>query len=124
MPRHKFLQGLALGRAAIGATALASPRRAAEPWIGKPARDERVQVIVRATGARDLVLATGTLAALRSPAGARAWLMACGVADGIDFAATLAARRRLPHPGGIAVLGLAGGAAAIHLLAAVATDRR
>jgi hypothetical protein len=51
--------------------------------------------MVRATGARDVALGVGALAALRGYADARPWLAAHLVSDATDAAATWAARREL-----------------------------
>jgi hypothetical protein len=105
-------RGLALGRVALGAGLVLAPARLGRPWIGAVADRPGGQVVLRALGARDVLLGAIVLhLAGRGPAGARA-VQAAAVADAADFVATLAARRELPALGSAGVLALAGAAAA------------
>lgn len=64
--------------------------------IGKDADSAGAQLFIRAFGARDVLLGAGGLLAMGSLQPARPWLMACGLADAFDAAATVAGYRRLP----------------------------
>ena len=76
--------------------------------------NERVQVLARALGARDLALGAGGLLALREADSdrARRWFAAQGVTDAVDFVATVAARG-IPLPARIFAAAMAAGSAAI-----------
>jgi hypothetical protein len=104
---------LACNRILFGIGFLVAPGRAARSWIGKPAGTAGGQVMVRATGARDLALGAGALAALRADADARPWFGAHLVSDGVDFAATWAARNELGPWRTAYALGVAGVSVAI-----------
>ena len=118
--------GLAVNRILFGGGFVASPARAGRTWIGsRHARRQDTGVFARALGARDLALGAGALRALRrgDDEGARAWFAAHAVADGVDFLATLAARRALPAgPAGFALL-VAGGSTAIGVASALRLGR-
>jgi hypothetical protein len=115
--------GLNVGRAVVGGALLAAPARAGAAWVGPEATLPSTGVMTRAMGARDLGLALGTLAALRSGrssgagGGARTWLLAGVLADAADLAATLAAGRSLPPAGrnGTAVVAAAATATGLAL---------
>ena len=103
MDARTIAAGLNVGRAVVGGALLAAPARAGAAWVGPEAALPSTGVMMRAMGARDLGLALGTLAALRSGSrgggGARTWLLAGVLADAADLAATLAAGRSLPPAG-------------------------
>jgi hypothetical protein len=105
-------RGLAAGRVVLGAALLAAPAAVGRPWIGAAADRSGTQVALRALGVRDALLGGIALHLVGrgGPAGGRA-LQACAVADAVDFAATLAARRELPPVGAAGVMALAGAAA-------------
>jgi hypothetical protein len=110
---------LAVNRVAFGLGYLWAPRATGRRWIGKVARDPAVGVLTRALGARDLVLGAGALFALATRGRtARPWFAAHTVADGVDLAATIAARRRLPRDGYRFAVGMAGASTAIAALGA------
>jgi hypothetical protein len=123
---------LAVGRTAMGVTALAAPSLIWHPWVGDthgvPAR-----VLGRALGGRDLALGLGTLAALRAvpPASAAAgtsagtaaktagaWVGFAAVADSLDLVTTAAAWDELPTVGRWLIATTAGGAAVVGAVAA------
>jgi hypothetical protein len=128
--RHAAM-ALALGRTAMGVTALAAPSLMWRPWIGDtggvPAR-----VLGRALGGRDLALGLGTLAALRaappvSPAAvnsggtakaAGVWVGFAALADFLDMVTTAAAWGELPPVGRWLFATTAGGAAVVGAVAA------
>jgi hypothetical protein len=106
---------VAVGRVAIGVTALAWPSVPARPWVGAAADDVAAQVFGRALGARDLVLGLGALAALAGPASearsARAWVAAGALSDALDVVASVSSWRELPRVTRWLVAVSAGGAA-------------
>ena len=113
----------AVGRAAIGVTAIADPERMLGPWLGpKEARRTSNHVLGRALGARDLVLAAGTLRSLGDADKLRPWIAAATLADCVDFGATAAAGDDLPFRGRAFVMALAGGAAVAGALALALLD--
>src|SRR3954447_18797097 len=93
---------LALNRIAFGANYLARPETAGPTWIGRrAARTTGGQLMIRSQAARDLGLGVGALWGLAHGRDdeARRWMTAHAVADGVDTAVTLAARKRLPNDG-------------------------
>lgn len=113
-------QQLAIGRAAIGATALFAPVLVAKPWVGKTAETPGAQTLSRSLAGRDLALGIATFSALHS--GGRAapgWVAASAAADAGDFAATIIGRSSLPRLGRWGVAVLSGGAALVGALAAL-----
>ena len=76
-------------------------------WIGREAQRPPTRLLVRALGARDVVLGVGTIAAAGSDR--RRWLTGSLVADAADLALTLAAREHLPRGGRTLVAAIAGG---------------
>ena len=113
---------VAVGRVAIGVTALAWPAAPSRPWVGAAADDLAARVFGRALGARDLALGLGALAALQGQDGsAPAWVAAGALSDTLDVAASLASWRELPRIGRWLVAGSAAaaaltGAAGAHVL--------
>ena len=108
-------QTVAVGRVALGLTALAWPAVPARPWVGASADDLAARVFGRALGARDLALGLGALAALRrpdaEPGAAASWVAAGALSDALDVAASLASWRDLPRITRWLVAASAGGAA-------------
>jgi hypothetical protein len=108
-----------VGRALFGAAFVAAPSEAGSRWIGPVAEDERVGILLRAVGARDIALGVGTVRAIAEDRDASGWLLASAASDSIDFAATLAARDGLPARSAAITLVLAGGSAALFAAAAM-----
>jgi len=102
----------ALGRIAVGTTALAAPGLVGRTWLGTGGRGPEAKLLMRALGARDLALGIGLRAALKRGAPVRGWLEGAAVADAVDCAATLAARGSIPPISRLVVAGIAGSAAA------------
>jgi hypothetical protein len=117
----RILSGLlALNRIAFGANYLARPQTAGPSWIGRrAARTTGGRLMIRSQAARDIGLGVGAFWALAHGRDdeARRWMTAHAVADGIDTAVTLAARRRLPKDGRPALV-IAGASTAVALLGA------
>jgi hypothetical protein len=117
---------VAVGRVALGATALAWPAVPARPWVGAAADDVAAQVFGRALGARDLALGLGALAALQGPAeagSARAWVAAGALSDALDVVASLKSWPDLPRITRWLVAASAGGAALAGAAGALVADR-
>ena len=123
---------LAVGRTAMGVTALAAPSLIWRPWVGDT-RGVPARVLGRALGGRDLALGLGALAALRAvpPASAAAgtsagavagtagaWVGFGAVADSLDLVTTAAAWDELPAVGRWLIATSAGGAAVVGAVAA------
>jgi hypothetical protein len=106
---------VAVGRVALGVTALAWPSIPARPWVGAAADDVAARVFGRALGARDLALGLGALAALRGPAAqarsARSWVAAGALSDAMDVVASVSSWHELPRVTRWLVAASAGGAA-------------
>jgi hypothetical protein len=89
---------ISLGRFVFGVAVIAEPKLMEQAWIGKQARLPGAQLLARAVGARDLALGCGGLQALaRDDGSARPWLGAAAICDAVDFGATWAAGRGIPH---------------------------
>jgi hypothetical protein len=120
---HRLAQFVALGRVAIGVTALCAPTIMTRPWIGAGAEGADARLLARTMGGRDLALGLGTLRALGvDDAEARPWVALAGMADAVDAAVTVAAMRRLPRTTRWAVLAATVGAAVVSFRVAVALD--
>ena len=120
---------VAVGRVALGLTALAWPSVPARPWVGAAADDLAARVFGRALGARDVALGLGAVRALQHPAAepgsASAWVAAGALSDALDVVASLSSWRELPRVSRWLVAGSAGGAALVGLagVLAVRPDR-
>jgi hypothetical protein len=88
---------VAICRVAIGGAFVLAPARFAPAWLGEFGKSRGAHFFLRIVGTRDLVLATGALAALQGRGPARAWVIAGVAADACDLAATVAAREELPR---------------------------
>ncbi|MGZ4757909.1 MAG: hypothetical protein ACXV95_02500, partial [Acidimicrobiales bacterium] len=64
MDHRQLLRTVAAGRVVAGVALVALPGTSANLWIGPVAKDPAVKVVVRALGARDLVIGLGTMHAL------------------------------------------------------------
>lgn len=88
-------RGLAVGRIAVGVALVAAPGASTTRWLGSSTEDDPArEVAVRGLGARDVVLGTGTLVALRPGSEVRhaaRWVEAGIVADLADAASTAVA---------------------------------
>jgi hypothetical protein len=112
--------GLAVNRIAFGAGYVIRPQSAERSWLGRAAKLPGTKVMTRSQGIRDVVLGAGALLALtRGEArDARVWMAGHALADATDFAATWAARNRLPKRAARLALGVAGASTAIAAAAA------
>ena len=103
--------GLAGGRIAIGVVSLLAPGLVGRAMMGPKGDLGGTRLLLRVVGARDLALGIGVLAALDRAAPVRGWLRASAVADGLDAAGALLARRHLRPTVFPAALGAATGGA-------------
>jgi hypothetical protein len=115
MEVEKLARGLALNRISFGAGLMLAPGLYARTWVGGAARDDRMKLLARALGARDLALGAGGLLALRDgdTERARRLFAAQGTTDAVDLVATVAAGRAVPLPARIFATIMAAGSAAI-----------
>jgi hypothetical protein len=95
MEARDLAVGLAGGRVAIGVVSLLAPGLVGRAMLGPDGDSGGTRVLLRVIGARDLVLGLGVLAALDRKAPVRGWLRASAVADGLDLAGSVLARRHL-----------------------------
>ena len=100
-------------RLAIGAGFVVAPSLTMRPWIGSDAGRSTATLLARAVGARDLVIAVGTLANLEGGKGLNGWLRGGLAADATDLALTLAGAEFLPRWGRVLVASIAGGGVAL-----------
>jgi len=117
---QKLAIGLAANRILFGVAFLAAPAATGSGWIGRDAKRTPVKLLLRAVGARDLVLGAGALAALTAErCDPRSWMATQAVCDVADLAATFAARDSIPEAGFRAAAALAGVSAAIAIAGTV-----
>lgn len=107
-------------RISYGVVLILAPRRLAQGWLGPAADGAPVQVALRGLGAREAILHTGALLALKRGAPLRPWLAASIAGDLTDVISTAVARRRLPRSSAPATLAVGGGAALASLALALA----
>jgi hypothetical protein len=105
--------GLAINRLLFGLGFVLAPERSARSWIGGAAGVSGGRIMVRATGARDLALAVGALAAMRSGTDARPWFGAQVVSDATDLLATWAERDGLSRLSTVYALTVGGASTAV-----------
>ena len=94
------------GRVAFGLAFLLAPKKAAHGWIGDDVDRKPVELLVRAVGARDVVLGAGGVMAAMSGRPLRPWLRAGVAADAADALTTALYLKHLPRQGALATLGL------------------
>ena len=87
------------------------------PWLGRDAALPGVRLLARALGARDIVLAVGTLTAADDTL--PRWLTGALAADATDLAVTVAGRDHLPRGGRELVMAIAATAVALGAVAIV-----
>ena len=120
---RQIAEAVAVGRIAIGITALVAPTVPLRPWVGRDfAWQPRAKLLARSLGARDLALGVGVMLALRHKAPVRGWVEGAALADAGDTLATLLAFGKLPKSGRWLVLASAAGAVAAGRLAAPVID--
>lgn len=107
----KVARLLGFGRLAIGAAMMAVPAQSMRGWIGADADRVPTQTVVRAFGAREVLLGFLTAHVASNPGVGRRTVGAIALCDAVDAAVTVAARRHLPASGVAGVGALAGGSA-------------
>ena len=100
----------------MGGALLFVPDIVATRWVGARRNRDAVRVYSRAIGVRELLLGVATLSSPRELR--RPLLLAGALCDGVDFVATLAARRQQLISGDLTGVVAPGFAAAIGLLLA------
>jgi hypothetical protein len=108
---------LIAGRLAIGSALVAFPERAAVLLIRRTSRRRDASRLLRVVGVRDLVLASGLLAAVGGGGSARGWALAGAAADAVDLVATAAIRDDLEPPAVAGTLAAASSGIVLGLLA-------
>ncbi|HWE13594.1 MAG TPA: hypothetical protein VG365_08790 [Solirubrobacteraceae bacterium] len=111
----------ALGRLGLGAGLVARPGLLTSVWVGPDAERGSSQVLARALGIRDLVIAAGTLGSTGDEQ--QRWLTAALIADATDLAVTLGAGAALPLRGRVLVSLAAGGGVAMGVAALIGLRR-
>jgi hypothetical protein len=101
---------LATARLVAGASLVLFPDRVAALTMRDRRRRQGASRVLRVTGVRDLVLASGLLAALGGRSPVRAWALAGAAADALDLGVTVAKRDQLEPPAyGVIVAAATGG---------------
>jgi len=115
-------QVVAIGRVALGISAIAAPTALARPWIGQAASDDGARLLAREMGGRDLALGLGAMRSLSNGrmSDARTWMGMGGLADCVDAAVTVLAFRRLPRLSRWGILASTAGAAVVSMRVAQA----
>ncbi len=111
MEAREVATGLARGRIALGAAAIAAPGLAGRVMFGREGSRAGVKALARMIGGRDLVLGLGVVIALDRGTPVRGWLEACSVADSIDLVACVVARDDIPRATYVNTVALACGSA-------------
>ena len=112
MKERDIAFSMGAGRVAIGTGLLAAPALAGSGWVGRAAEAPATQLFIRATGARDIGIGLGVIAALRGKRrDLQPWLLASLIADAADTVATLLVRSELPPVAGANAIAVAGGSA-------------
>jgi hypothetical protein len=113
---------LIAGRLAIGSALVGFPERAAGLLIRRRRRRRAASQLLRVVGVRDLVLASGLLAAVSGGGSARGWALAGATADAVDLVATAAIRDDLDPQAFAATLAAASSGIVLGLGVAAALD--
>jgi len=114
----KPLRMYAIGRLIFGVGALAAPALSGRALAGPGGELPDAQAFLRGMGGREIGLGLGLLAAIRTGAPVRPWLVAGVLADGGDLAGIAGAWTHLPVAKrwlGLATAGAAAGTGAILL---------
>ena len=114
MAPRDAVRALGIGRIVLGLMLVLAPRRSARLFISADADSAGGSVLGRALGVRDAIFGGMVLHTAGHPQVGQRWLRACAVADGVDAAAVLAARRDLPTLKWLQFFLLAAGSAAAH----------
>jgi len=103
---------IAGGRTLIGIGLMVAPGEVGKGWMGKKAKDPRIQLLLRVVGIRDFVVGLGGVVALsREGGGARNWILAGAACDTVDGVVTTLARDDLDDGAATGLLAIAAPAA-------------
>ena len=111
MDQRQIVRLIAVGRVALGVTALVAPRRLGALAFGAPRAAGALVMATRMLGARDLVLGLGALRALDQDIDAPTWARAGAAADAADAAAALLSLGRIPARHAVPTVAVAAGSA-------------
>ena len=114
MAPRDAVRALAIGRIVLGAMLVLAPRRAIRLFVDPSADSAGGTVLARALGIRDAIFGGMVLHTAGHPQVGQRWLRACAVADGVDAAAVVAARRELPALKALQFFLVAAGSAGAH----------
>jgi hypothetical protein len=95
MEARDLAVGLAGGRIAIGVVSLLAPGLVGRAMFASDGDSGAMRLLLRVVGARDVALGIGVVVALDRGAPTHGWLRASAVADGLDAAGSVLARRHL-----------------------------
>ena len=115
MDARTLARAQAAGRVVLGAGLVFTPQLLTRGWLGRDSRRSGAVVLSAATGARDIALGGGLLAAVQNGSSARPWLLGGLLADTADLIATTRHRDGLPLAGVLSVGAIAAGSAALSL---------
>jgi hypothetical protein len=113
---------LIAGRLAAGASLVLFPARVADLMMRDRRRRPGASRVLRVTGIRDLVLASGLLAGLRGRGPVRPWALAGAAADALDLGVSAARRDELEPPAFRATVAAATSGVVLGLLVARAPE--
>ncbi len=106
------IRAIAFGRMALGLALLVWPGRTGRGSFGDAVDAPRQRLLVRAIGARDVVLGGGALWALGTHRSVRRWLFAALLADVADMCLAAFAFKHRPSPTRLAAFAMTATAAA------------
>lgn len=113
---------LAWARIGVGSVLFLMPRMSASTWTGREEPEFPTKMMVRALGARDLIIGVGLAAALESGRSASSWLQAGAAADASDALGTLGSARDLGALRALGLFVIEAGAAVLGLSLAESLD--
>jgi hypothetical protein len=104
---------IALGRVALGLTALAAPGFSGRAFVGSDGDRPSVRLYNRTLGVRDVAVGAGALASLRAGDPVSRWLLAGAFCDAVDTFAIVRAGNAVPAPARVGVSALAASGAVL-----------
>jgi hypothetical protein len=109
------IRDLGFGRVALGALMMLFPRLAGRMMLGPGGSDGFAPLLMRMTGARDVLIGAMVVHTSDNPQVSRRWAASAGAIDAVDFMAAVSARDRLPFAKRLAFYVVAGGSSVAHL---------
>lgn len=113
---------LAWARIGVGSVLFLLPRTSARLWTGREQETFPTNMMVRALGARDVIIGAGLAAALEGGRSATPWLQASAAADASDALGTLGSVGELGKLRALGLFVLEAGAAVLGLSLAESLD--